>query len=63
MVYGFGISQDYMTYSLNSLKGGYIRGYIWDYYHRVIKGDTRILDYGSYKRASMETLNQGITRI
>ena len=36
-----------MSYSLNSLKGDYIGDYIWDYY-RVIKGDTRSLDYGSY---------------
>ena len=30
-----------MSYSLNSLKGGYIGDY-------DIKGDTRSLDYGSY---------------
>ena len=32
-----------MSYSLNSLKGGYIGDYMGD-----IKGDTRSLDYGSY---------------
>ena len=37
----------HMSYSLNSLKGGYIGDYIGDYY-RVIKGDTRSLDYSSY---------------
>ena len=37
----------HMSYSLNSLKGGYIGDYIRDYY-RVIKGDTRSLDNGSY---------------
>ena len=37
-----------MSYSLNSLKGGYIRDYIGDYY-RDIKGDTRSLDYRSYE--------------
>ena len=36
-----------MSYSLNSLKGGYIGDYIGDYY-RDIKGDTRSLDYSSY---------------
>ena len=35
-----------LSYSLNSLKGGYIGDYIGDYY-RVIKGDTRSLDNGS----------------
>ena len=34
-----------MNHSLNSLKGGYIRDYIGDYY-RDIKGDTRSLDHG-----------------
>ena len=37
-----------MSHSLNSLKGGYIRDYIGDYYG-VIKGDTRSLDSGSYE--------------
>ena len=37
-----------MSYSLNSLKGGYI-GIIWGTTIRVIKGDTRTLDYGSYR--------------
>ena len=37
-----------MSYSLNSLKGGYIGDYTWDYY-KVIKGDTRSLDYSSYE--------------
>ena len=36
-----------MSYSLNSLKGGYIGDYIGDYY-RVIKGGTRSLEYSSY---------------
>ena len=35
-----------MSYSLNSLKGGYIGDCIGDYY-RGIKGDTRSLDYSS----------------
>ena len=35
-----------MSYSLNSLKGGYIGDYIGDYY-RGTKGDTRSLDNGS----------------
>ena len=37
-----------MSYSLNCLKGGYIGDYIGDYY-RVIRGDTRSLEYGSYE--------------
>ena len=37
-----------MSCSLNSLKGGYIGNYIGDCY-RGIKGDTRSLDYGSYR--------------
>ena len=48
-------AKPYMTYSLNSLEGGYIREYIGDYYrvimgdyYRVIKGDTRSLDHGSH---------------
>ena len=36
-----------MSYSLNSLKGGYIGDYIGTTIG-VIKGDTRSLDYGSY---------------
>ena len=37
----------HMSHSLNSLKGGYTGVYIGNYY-RVIKGDTRSLDYESY---------------
>ena len=33
-----------MSYSLNSLKGGYIGDYMTDYY-----GDTRSSDKGSYE--------------
>ena len=40
----------HMDYSLNSLKGGYIRDYIGDY-HRVTKGDTRSLDSSSHGHA------------
>ena len=36
-----------MSYSLNSLKGGYI-GIKWGSIIGDIKGDTRSLDYGSY---------------
>ena len=36
-----------MSYSLNSLKGGYI-GIIYGTTIGVIKGDTRSLDYSSY---------------
>ena len=36
-----------MSHSLNSLRGGYTGDYIGDYY-RVIKGDTRSLDYSTY---------------
>ena len=36
-----------MSYSLNSLKGGYI-GIVQGYIIGVIKGDTRSLDNGSY---------------
>ena len=36
-----------MSHSLNSLKGVYMGKYIGDYY-RVIKGETRSLDYSSY---------------
>ena len=36
-----------MSYSLNSLKGGYIGGYIRTTIG-LIKGDTRSLDYSSY---------------
>ena len=42
------------SYSLNSLKGGYIRDYLGDYY-RVIKGDARSLDNGSYIPAAQLT--------
>ena len=42
----------YMSYSLDSLKGDYLGGYIGDYYG-VTKKDTRSLDYSSYEfRAS-----------
>ena len=41
----------HMSYDVSSLdkllQGVFIRGYIGDYY-RVIKGDTRSLDHGSY---------------
>ena len=37
-----------MSYSLNSLKGGYIGDSIGATV-RGIKGDTRSLDYGSYR--------------
>ena len=37
-----------MSYSLNSLKGGSIGDYIGDYYKRIM-GDTRSLDYSSYR--------------
>ena len=37
-----------MSYSLNSLKGDYIGDSIGNYY-RAYKGDTRSLDYGSYR--------------
>ena len=36
-----------MSYSLNSLKGGYIGDHIGGY-ERGYEGDTRSLDYGSY---------------
>ena len=36
----------HMSYSLNSLKGGFIGGSIGDYY-RVIKGDSGSLGYSS----------------
>ena len=36
-----------MDYSLNSFKGGYRGDYIVDY-HGGFRGDTRILDCGSY---------------
>ena len=36
-----------MSYSLNSLTGGYVGDYIGEYY-RVIKGDTWSLDHGSH---------------
>ena len=41
----------YMSHNLNSLKGGYIGDYIWDYY-RVTKGDTRSLDCSSHELSS-----------
>ena len=37
-----------MSYSLNSLRGGFIGDYIWDSCG-VIKGDTRSLDCSSYR--------------
>ena len=37
----------YMSQNLNCLKDGHIRGYMRAYY-RVIKGDTRVLDYSLY---------------
>ena len=40
-----------MSYSLHSLKGGYIGDYIGDYY-KGFKGDTRSLDNGSKSRVS-----------
>ena len=44
-----------MSHSPNTLKGGYIGDYIGDCY-RVMKGDTRSLDYSAYKRSLfMET--------
>ena len=42
-----------MSHDLNSFKRGYIQDYIGDYY-RVIKGDTRSLDYGSSSAARPE---------
>ena len=41
-----GSTQNHVTYSLNSLKGGYIGVYIGTTIG-VIKGDTRSLDNGS----------------
>ena len=46
----------HMSYSLNSLKGGYIGDYIEDYY-RVIKGDTKSLDYSSYVNAQIRVVH------
>ena len=40
-------TRSHMSYSLNSFKGG-ILGIIWRTTVRVIKWDTRNLDYGSY---------------
>ena len=37
-----------MSHNLNSLRGGYIGDYIWDYYRGLLKGDTRSLDYSSH---------------
>ena len=45
----------YMSFSLNSFCGGYIGDCIGDYY-RVIKGDTRSLDYSSYDHVQAEVL-------
>ena len=39
----------HMSYSLNSLKGGYIGDYMGDYYRGYYKGDTRSLDTGTYE--------------
>ena len=38
-----------MSYSLNSIKGDYIGDSILGSSIRVIKGDTRSLDYSSYR--------------
>ena len=40
-------SPKYISYSLTSLKGGYIRDYMWATIGGL-KGDTRSLDYSSY---------------
>ena len=40
-------SLDYMSYSLNCVKGVY-KGLYRGLLHGVIKGDIRSLDYGSY---------------
>ena len=38
-----------MSYSLNSLTGGYMGDYMWNYFKRYYcKGDARSLDYSSY---------------
>ena len=42
------LHRGYMSYSLNSLKGGYKGDYIGGIIG-VIKGDTRSLDYSSYE--------------
>ena len=47
----------HMSCSLNSLKGGYIGDYIGDY-SRVIKEDSRSLDYSSYMKAAQATSMQ-----
>ena len=39
------------SYSLNSLKGGYIRNYIGDYCRGHYKVDTRSLEYGSFRQS------------
>ena len=39
-----GLCRDYMSPSLNSLKGGYIGDYV-----RITKGETRSSDYSSYR--------------
>ena len=38
-----------MSYNLNSLKGGMYRGLYRGTTIRIIKGDTRSLDYSSYE--------------
>ena len=43
-----------MIYSLNSLQGDYVGGYIGACYG-FMKGDTRSLDYGSCRRESVMT--------
>ena len=40
----FKIFQNYMSYGLNSLKGGLYKGIVWGTTVGVIKGDTRSLD-------------------
>ena len=42
-----GLSERYMSYSLNSVRGGYTGNYMGDYYWGI-KGDTRSLDYSSH---------------
>ena len=44
-----------MSHSLMSLKGAYIRDYIGGYY-RVVKGDTRSLDYSLARRSIVPLL-------
>ena len=45
--WGLKAANPYMSYSLNSLKGGHIGEYIGDYY-RVTQGDTKSLNYSFY---------------